>query len=43
MKVYTLKDGEHFGDREEERVIVARMMEWAYDHIEYPIALGVIM
>ena len=42
-RVYSLDDQEDFSEGEEERVIVARMMEWAYDHIEFPIALSVIV
>ena len=42
-KTYTFQKGDIFSLREEERVIVARMMEWAQDNIQQNIALAVLL
>jgi hypothetical protein len=42
-KAYTFGKEDHFSEREEERVVIARMMEFTYDHLEEPLGLAILL
>lgn len=42
-KSYSFGKGDFFAEREEERVIIARMFEWALDSIDSKIAIDIII
>ena len=42
-KGYRFGKNDIFAEREQERIVIAMMYEWAYDNIEHNIALSLII